>query len=126
MRSGRRAVVRVRNDLPVPTSTHLHGGVTPPEPHGYATDLVVPAGYWATYPHSHTAHPIDPSVWRYSQQAKDYVYPNQQRGATLWYHDHRMDFTAPQVWGGLAGFAGLRESGEHSLPLPAGDRDIPS
>jgi hypothetical protein len=36
-----------------------------------------------------------------------------------------MDFTAPQVWRGLAGFALLRDAGEDSLPLPAGDRDIP-
>jgi hypothetical protein len=33
-----------------------------------------------------------------------------------------MDFTAPQVWRGLAGFALLRDAGEDSLPLPAGDR----
>jgi FtsP/CotA-like multicopper oxidase with cupredoxin domain len=118
--------VRLRNDLPVPTSTHLHGGVTPPESDGYPADLLVPAGYQANYSHSHAGHSIDPSVWRYSQQTKDYVYPNQQRAATLWYHDHRMDFTAPQMWRCLAGFALLRDAQEDRLPLPAGDRDIPS
>jgi FtsP/CotA-like multicopper oxidase with cupredoxin domain len=35
---------------------------------------------------------------------RDYVYPLQQRAATLWYHDHRMDFTGPSLWRGLAGF----------------------
>src|SRR5918992_2882319 len=43
-RSGRRAVVRHRNELPVPTVVHLHGGVTPPEHDGYATDVVTSAG----------------------------------------------------------------------------------
>ena len=38
-------VVTVRNELPVPTSTHLHGGVTEPDSDGYATDLVVPRGF---------------------------------------------------------------------------------
>ena len=33
-RSGRRIVVRQRNELPVPVSTHLHGGVTPPDSDG--------------------------------------------------------------------------------------------
>src|SRR5215208_2528206 len=79
-RSGRRVVVRQQNELPVPVSTHLHGAVTPPESDGYPTDLVPPGGH------------------------KDYVYPNEQRASTHWYHDHRMDFTGPQVWRGLAGF----------------------
>ena len=42
--SGRRAVVRHRNELPVPTVAHLHGRVTPPEHDGYPTDVVLPAG----------------------------------------------------------------------------------
>jgi spore coat protein A len=56
---------------------------------------------------------------------RDYVYPHQQRAATLWYHDHRMDFTGPQVYRGLAGFHLVRDDEEDSLPLPRGDRDIP-
>jgi spore coat protein A len=56
---------------------------------------------------------------------KDYEYPNGQRAATLWYHDHRMDFTGPQVWRGLAGFHTLRDDEEDALPLPKGEKDIP-
>ena len=37
------------------------------------------------------------------QGLKDYHYPLDQPAATLWYHDHRMDFTGPQVYRGLAG-----------------------
>src|SRR5215212_8099279 len=87
-RSGRRVVIRQCNELPVPVSTHLHGGVTPPESDGYPTDLVPPGGH------------------------KDYVYPNEQRASTHWYHDHRMDFTGPQVWRGLAGFYLVRDEAE--------------
>ena len=45
-RRGRRAVVRHRNELPVPTAVHLHGGVTPPEHDGFPTDIVMPVGGW--------------------------------------------------------------------------------
>ena len=100
-RSGRRVVVRQKNELPVPVSTHLHGGVTPPESDGYPTDLVPPGGH------------------------KDYVYPNEQRASTHWYHDHRMDFTGPQVWQGLAGFYLVRDEAEDALTLPTGEKDVP-
>src|SRR5690606_14017672 len=73
--------------------------------------------------HGHGHH--DPAVWTFHSGAKDYVYPVEQRAAMLWYHDHRMDFTAPQVWRGLAGFAIVRDDGEDALPLPKGERDIP-
>src|SRR5215210_3186967 len=39
-RGGRKIIVRQRNELPVPVSTHLHGGRTPPESDGYPTDLI--------------------------------------------------------------------------------------
>jgi spore coat protein A len=60
-----------------------------------------------------------------SRHFKDYVYPLEQRAATLWYHDHRMDFTGPQVWRGLAGFHIIRDDEEDALPLPRGEKDIP-
>src|SRR5690606_11532527 len=52
-------------------------------------------------------------------------YPMQQRAATLWYHDHRMDSTGPAVWRGLAGFHLVVDAEEESLGLPAGANDIP-
>lgn len=100
-RSGRRVVVRQHNALPVPVVTHLHGGVTPADSDGYPTDLIRPAGQ------------------------RDYMYPLPQRAATLWYHDHRMGFTGPTVWRGLAGFFLVRDDEEDALPLPRGDRDLP-
>jgi spore coat protein A len=52
-------------------------------------------------------------------------YPNRQRAATLWYHDHTMDLTGPQVYRGLAGFHLIHDDEEDALPLPKGERDIP-
>ena len=120
-RSGRRTVVTHQNELPVPVAVHLHGGHTPADSDGYPTDLLLPASGWpasANAAHDHPAGNV--SVGR-----RDYVYPFEQRAATLWYHDHRMDFTAPQVYRGLAGFHLVSDDEEEALPLPAADRDIP-
>jgi FtsP/CotA-like multicopper oxidase with cupredoxin domain len=48
-----------------------------------------------------------------------------QRPTLLWYHDHRMDFTAPAIWRGLAGLQIVRDDAEDSLGLPAGPRELP-
>ncbi|MEU0806927.1 multicopper oxidase family protein [Streptomyces sp. NPDC005970] len=125
-RSGRGMLLTVRNELPVPTATHLHGGVTPPGSDGYPTDIVVPKGWRQPSAHSgHAGMRMAPGAWRISERAKEYDYPMDQQAATLWYHDHRMDFSAPQVWRGLAGFFLVRDDEEQRLPLPAGERDIP-
>jgi FtsP/CotA-like multicopper oxidase with cupredoxin domain len=118
-RSGRAMVVTVRNELPVPTSTHLHGGVTPAESDGFPMDLVTPAGYQPSPAHRHGGTGLLHDVTR------EYRYPMAQRAATLWYHDHRMDFSGPQVWRGLAGMFVVNDEAEEALPLPTGDRDIP-
>jgi len=118
VRSGRRVSLHLRNALPVPIVNHLHGGHTPSESDGYPTDLVLPASGFAM-PHMHDA------LARVTEGERDYIYPNNQRAATLWYHDHRMDFTAPQVWRGLAGLYIVRDEEEDRLPLPRGDREIP-
>ncbi|MFC4587984.1 multicopper oxidase family protein [Sphaerisporangium corydalis] len=122
-RSGRRIVVRHRNELPVPTTTHLHGGHTPSDSDGYPLDLVTPVGGGQNGT-SHGTHRGMTPV-RVSDGAKDYTYPQDQRAATLWYHDHRMDFTGPSVYRGLAGFHILRDDEEDSLPLPKGEYEVP-
>jgi spore coat protein A, manganese oxidase len=99
LRRDRPALVHQRNALPVPISTHLHGGHTPAASDGFPTDLVRPGS-------DHV-----------------YAYPIAQRAATLWYHDHRMDHTGRQVWRGLAGAAIVRDDEEDALPLPKGDRE---
>ncbi|MFF9812518.1 multicopper oxidase family protein [Streptomyces sp. NPDC014006] len=124
VRKGRTAVVRTRNDLPVPMVTHLHGGKTPAESDGYPTDYLLPASGWTASAHTmhHAGMAMEGAT---AQGTRNYTYPNLQRASTLWYHDHRMDFTGPQVWRGLAGFYLVHDEEEDALPLPKGDRDVP-
>src|SRR5687768_3694709 len=92
-RSGRNVVIRQRNELPVPVATHLHGGKTPPESDGYPTDLIPPKNI----AHDHSTNGHGSMGMGGSRHSSDYVYPMEQRAATLWYHDHHMIFTGPQV-----------------------------
>jgi spore coat protein A, manganese oxidase len=48
-----------------------------------------------------------------------------ERAAFQWYHDHRLERTAPNVWRGLAGMMIIDDEFEASLPLPTGSRDLP-
>jgi spore coat protein A, manganese oxidase len=124
-RSNRRTVVRQVNKLPIPTVTHLHGGVTPAGSDGWPLDLVLPDG--TANPHapiSSMPGATDPLA-RTSSGFRVHDYPLTQRATTLWYHDHRMGFTGPDIWRGLAGFHLIHDAGEDALPLPRGDRDIP-
>jgi FtsP/CotA-like multicopper oxidase with cupredoxin domain len=150
-RRGRPVVVTHRNELPVPTVVHLHGGRTPADSDGYPTDLVLPegwsdpadavssgqgsargtghsgrgghaAGHGSGAGAGHAMH--DPRAVR-TELTRDYAFPLDQRPALLWYHDHRMDFTAPAVWRGLAGLHLVRDDAEDALGLPSGPRELP-
>jgi spore coat protein A len=129
-RRGERLVVTHRNTLDVPTVVHLHGGHTPAASDGFPVDLVLPEG--SPHPHrSGHSHSGSSTTGHggmsgdVSQGSRDYLYPSDQQAATLWYHDHRMDFTAPQVWRGLAGFHLISDDVEDALALPRDERDIP-
>ncbi|MFL5322256.1 MAG: multicopper oxidase family protein [Myxococcaceae bacterium] len=100
-RSRRRTVMVHKNALPFNTVVHFHGGHTPPPNDGYPTEYILPG------------------------TTREYDYPLKQRGATLWYHDHTMDFTARNVYMGLAGFFITTDGQNDSLPLPKGEFDIP-
>ncbi|HWV34277.1 MAG TPA: multicopper oxidase domain-containing protein, partial [Thermomicrobiales bacterium] len=119
---GRRAVVRQTNRLPVPTVVHLHGGRTPHDSDGYPIDYVYPDGSTAA---SVSGFEHDMATGETSFGTRDYIYPLDQPAATLWYHDHRMDFTGPGVWKGLAGFHLHHDETEDGLGLPSGARDLP-
>ena len=89
-------------DVPdVRTVVHLHGGHVAPKDDGYPDDWIVPGAVQKT------------------------VYPNQQPGATLFYHDHAMGITRLNNMMGLAGFYLIRDPEEEHLRLPSGPYDIP-
>jgi FtsP/CotA-like multicopper oxidase with cupredoxin domain len=119
-RRGRPVTVLHRNELPVPTVVHLHGGRTPAASDGYPTDLVLPDGW--TGQHSHSM--VDDRAVVTNVQ-REYGFPLDQRATMLWYHDHRMDFTAPAIWRGLAGLHFVRDDTEDALDLPRGDHELP-
>jgi len=108
-RVGRQVVMRHSNGLPAITlggapgdvAIHLHGGHVPSSEDGFPTDTVPPGAN------------------------RSYTYPNNQLPATLWYHDHLMDFTGPHVWFGMAGLYILTDDYEDSLGLPSGAYEIP-
>ncbi|MGZ0153499.1 multicopper oxidase family protein [Kribbella sp. WER1] len=122
-RRGHAITVAHRNELPVPSVVHLHGGRTPAASDGYPTDLVNPAG-WSGMGHGMGQGMHDPRAVT-SEVSRVYTYPLDQRPTLLWYHDHRMDFTAPAVWRGLAGMHIVRDDAEDALGLPYGVRELP-
>jgi FtsP/CotA-like multicopper oxidase with cupredoxin domain len=123
-RSGRTTVVRHVNELDVPTVVHLHGGHTPSTSDGFPTDLVLPAAGTGEPSLQHGMGMMD-MMGDVTRGVREYTYPQRQPAATLWYHDHRMAFTGPQVWRGLAGFHLIRDDIEEALPLPGPERDVP-
>ncbi|WP_407358411.1 multicopper oxidase family protein [Microbacterium sp. LTA6] len=130
-RRGRSVIVTHVNELPVPTVVHLHGGRTPAKSDGYPIDFVLPSDmtYYnqqlAHRDHASAGHSAMTAGGDVSEGERTYVYPLEQRAATLWYHDHRMDFTGPSVWRGLAGFHLHRDDEEDALDLPRGARELP-
>jgi len=58
-------------------------------------------------------------------KSKTYVYPNEHTAATLWYHDHVMDYTGRNLFMGLAGLYLVEDEKEQNLPLPRDQYDVP-
>ena len=75
---------------------HLHGGMTQASSDGWTENIAAPG-----------------------QVVLD-TYPNDQRAATLWYHDHVMGVTRFTVYAGLAGLWIVRDERERELALPEG------
>ncbi|NNG34931.1 multicopper oxidase family protein [Nakamurella aerolata] len=128
-RSGSPVTITHTNALPVPTVTHLHGGHTPADSDGWPTDLLLPQRMSDGNGGTHAGHTgmtgmADPEA-RLRTSTREYRYPMDQPAATLWYHDHRMDFTGPAVWRGLAGMHLVRDDHEDSLSLPRDERELP-
>jgi spore coat protein A len=80
---------------------HLHGGHVPAQVDGYPEATLLPG------------------------EQTEYLYPNLQLPATLWYHDHALGITRLNVYMGLAGFYLLRDALEAGLDLPRGEFEIP-
>jgi spore coat protein A, manganese oxidase len=93
----------------VRTVVHLHGGRVKPESDGYPEA-------WFTRDFGNVGSKFVHEV---------YYYPNCQRPATLWYHDHAIGITRLNVYSGLAGLYIIRDEHEEDLDLPSGKYEIP-
>lgn len=100
-KAGRKVQVKYVNRLDAPVNVHLHGGHVPPASDGYPMDLFA-AG-----------------------ETRTFDYPNQQDGATLWYHDHTHHMEADHVYRGMHGFYLIEGEDEQRLNLPSGQYDVP-
>ncbi|MFV2019033.1 multicopper oxidase family protein [Micromonospora sp. LOL_023] len=98
---GRRTIVRQVNELGHNVAVHLHGGHVPPGEDGHPLDVIPPGG------------------------SRTYRYPNEQRAASLWYHDHAHHHEAVNVYHGLSGAYLLSDPDEARLRLPSGRYDVP-
>jgi spore coat protein A len=79
---------------------HLHGGDVESQYDGWCTDFVYPG------------------------QTLNYYYPNSQRAATLWYHDHSCGVTRLNAYAGIAGYYIIIDKYERGLGLPAGAHEL--
>ncbi|HSB33087.1 MAG TPA: multicopper oxidase [Nitrospirota bacterium] len=110
-------------DGPVPMVTHLHGAHVNPDSDGYPEAWWLPAannippGY-ATRGSNYGQIPGAPL----EAGAALYQYRNDQRAATLWFHDHSLGMTRVNVYAGPAGFYLLRGGPDDmaSEPVPFG------
>lgn len=99
------------------TTTHVHNGHTASESDGIPTDYIDPGEFWDHHYGNFPAGEDD-----------------REKLSTLWYHDHRFDFTASNVYAGLDGFFLLFDefdTGDENDPspqawrLPSGKYDVP-
>ena len=118
-------IVRFRNDLPTPATgfgvplitTHLHNGHTASYSDGFPGDYIA-SGFYRDHHYPHMLAGGDPN----------------QALNTLWYHDHMLEFTAANIYKGLAGPFLLfdevdsgdeTDTNSKALRLPSGDYDVP-
>ncbi|HKG12709.1 MAG TPA: multicopper oxidase domain-containing protein, partial [Pyrinomonadaceae bacterium] len=127
-RYGEPALVRRYNALPpvgqsrvtfaLPSTTsHLHNGHTASESDGNPQDWIDSGEFWD---HHYANFPSGGD--------------SREKLTTLWYHDHRLDFTAANVYAGLAGFYLLfdefdsgdeNDTNPQAWRLPSGKYDVP-
>lgn len=83
----------------IPIVTHLHGGHTESASDGQPDA-------WFTQDFEQRGEFFQKYIYRYA---------NDQRGGTLWYHDHTIGMTRLNVYAGLSGMYLLRDGREESL-----------
>ncbi len=134
-RAGHRTKVTFHHELPAKAgelTVHLHGGHNRTQFDGQPGGLTAshPVSFYCHIPRGLSPRQSGNNLLIEPGGAKTYVYDlvedgRPERAAFQWYHDHRLDHTAHNIWRGLAGMWIVDDELEDSLPLPAGERDIP-
>lgn len=113
-------------------SIHLHGGHNRTQFDGQPGGLTKrqPVSLFCRIPSSLSGREMGNDLLLEPGGRKTYEYDliedgRPERASFQWYHDHRLDRTAPHVWKGLAGMWIVDDEFEQALPLPAGERDLP-
>lgn len=106
--SGQTTTLTLVNNLPAAgsLSLHHHGSHSTGESDGQPDNYLVAPGASYTYVYTGTEDGAN------------------ERGATHWYHDHRMDMTGHNVWMGLAGMY-IIDDPDDPQTLPSGQYDVP-
>ncbi len=132
--AGQRTEVTFHHELPAAgeLSVHLHGGHNRTQFDGQPGGLTKrqPVSYFCRIPRGLSARDSGNDLLLEPGRSKTYVYDlreggRPERASFQWYHDHRLDRTAPNVWRGLAGMWIVDDELDASLPLPHGARDLP-
>jgi len=102
---------------PVPIITHVHGSHVASHSDGLPEAWYLPAA--SNIPAGYIDQGVD-----YKTQGTPppggaiFQYTNDQRAATLWYHDHSLGLTRANVYAGMAGFWMLHDEVEAAMNLP--------
>ena len=134
-RAGQRTRVTFHHELPEAAgelSIHLHGAHARTQFDGQPGGLTKrqPTSLFCSIPRGLSAREAGNDLLLEPGGRKTYVYDlsedgRPERASFQWYHDHRLDKTAPHSWRGLAGMWIVDDELEASLPLPRGERDVP-
>jgi len=134
-RAGQRTRVTFHHELGEKAgelSIHLHGGHNRTQFDGYPGGLTKrqPLSAFCRIPQGLSPRESGNEFLLEPGARKTYVYDlkedgKPERASFQWYHDHRLDRTAPHSWKGLAGMFIVDDAFEGALPLPDGGRDLP-
>jgi spore coat protein A, manganese oxidase len=132
--AGHRTEVTFRHELPRSAgelTVHLHGGHNRTQFDGQPGGLT-PAharSFYCDIPRGLSPRQSGNDLLLAPGGKRTYVYDLEEdgrpeRAAFQWYHDHRLDHTARNIWRGLAGMWIVDDEFEAALPLPRGERDL--
>jgi FtsP/CotA-like multicopper oxidase with cupredoxin domain len=133
-RAGHRTEVTFLHELPASVdelTVHLHGGHNRTQFDGQPGGLTRshPRSFYCDIPAGLSPRESGNDVLIEPGGRRTYVYElmedgKPERAAFQWYHDHRLDHTARNVWHGLAGMWIIDDGFDSGLPLPSGERDL--